>query len=355
MAIGRRGFLGHGAALAAGLAAPAPVMAMAGAAPARQFVVTTTVDLGPDARAVQLWLPLFETDPACQRADVPQWQGDAAVTLWRDPRTGAALLHARWDARQPGARRLVLSQRLATWERSPPVRAAGPLPPAARALWTAPAPGIPTDGIVRDTARAIIGARRDPKEQLRAIYDWVVAQSWRDPAVRGCGTGDVAAMLTSGRLGGKCADISSLMVALCRAAGLPARDVYGLRLAPSALFPSLGRGGDVTGAQHCRAEAWIDGAGWLAVDPADVRKAILEEGLAPDSAPVRALGERLFGAWESNWGAYNSATGLALPGASHKPDAHFLMYPAGEHDGMVCDCLDPPRFAYRIDSREIPA
>ena len=79
-------------------------------------------------------------------------------------------------------------------------------------------------------------------------------------------------MLETGDLGGKCADINSLYVGLARAAGLPARDFFGIRVADSAVSKSLGRSGDITKSQHCRAEVFIDGIGWLRVDPADVRK-----------------------------------------------------------------------------------
>jgi transglutaminase-like putative cysteine protease len=68
----------------------------------------------------------------------------------------------------------------------------------------------------------------------------------------------------------------------CSSAG-PRRRLAGarslrLRVAPSSQFPSLGRaGGNVTTAQHCRAEVWADSYGWIPVDPADVRKLMLEE------------------------------------------------------------------------------
>ena len=93
---------------------------------------------------------------------------------------------------------------------------------------------IPLDGIVRKTAlEATRGARTDV-DKARAIYDWVVANAHREPKTRGCGTGDIKAMLESGNLGGKCADLNALFVGLCRAVGVPARDIYGLRVAPSA-------------------------------------------------------------------------------------------------------------------------
>ena len=114
----------------------------------------------------------------------------------------------------------------------------------------------------------------------------MVDNTFRDPKTRGCGVGDIASMLKSGNLGGKCADLNALYVGLARAAGLPARDVYGIRVAPSKFgYKSLGAGSEViTKAQHCRAEVYLSGFGWVPVDPADVRKVVLEE--PPGNLPV---------------------------------------------------------------------
>ena len=59
------------------------------------------------------------------------------------------------------------------------------------------------------------------------IYDWTCENTYRDPKTRGCGAGDVCALLKNP--GGKCADIHSVFVALARAAGVPAREVFGIR------------------------------------------------------------------------------------------------------------------------------
>ena len=160
-------------------------------------------------------------------------------------------------------------------------------------------------------------------------------------------------VLRSQHLGGKCVDINSLLVGLCRAAGIPARDVYGIRLANSTLYKSLGRSGAITGAQHCRAEVYLEQEGWFAVDPADVRKAILEDNLPPDSPAAAKLADRLFGAWESNWAGYNSATGIALKDAPHKPTFDFMMYPCAMSAKSSANCLDAAHFAYQINSAEI--
>jgi transglutaminase-like putative cysteine protease len=226
---------------------------------------------------------------------------------------------------------------------------------AEQRFWLEPLPSLPTSGIVKATADKITAGLATPREKLRAIYDWVVDNTFRDAAVRGCGTGGIENMLETGLLGGKCADINSLMTGLCRAAGIPARDAYGVRLAPSAFIKPLGASGDVSHAQHCRAEAWIEGEGWLPVDPADVRKVVLEAKLAVDSPEVKAQRERLFGSWEMNWMAYNHATDIALPGAPRPMEEHFLMYPCAMTPKDELDQLAADTFKYAITSEEIAA
>src|SRR4029450_3235712 len=158
---------------------------------------------------------------------------------------------------------------------------------------------IPTDGIVLETSRQIVKGHTTDLARARAIYEWVVDNTFRDPKVRGCGVGDVKRMLESGNLGGKCADLNALYVGLVRAAGLPARDVYGIRCADSTEFRCLGKAGDISKAQHCRAEVHLRGYGWVPVDPADVRKVVLEEypaGPLPLTDPkVRGARRRLVG------------------------------------------------------------
>ena len=217
---------------------------------------------------------------------------------------------------------------------------------------------IPTDGIVHDTAAAIVQARRSELDNARAIYEWVVEHTFRDASVNGCGIGDIQHMLASGNLGGKCADLNALFVGLCRAAGLPARDVYGLRVGPSVLgYTSLGISStNATKAQHCRAEVFVSGYGWIPVDPADVRKVALEEapgGLPLDDLRVRAARSRLFGSWEMNWIGYNFAHDVRLPGSTRAPDP-FLMYPQAETARGAIESLDATNFRYEITARETP-
>jgi transglutaminase-like putative cysteine protease len=156
-------------------------------------------------------------------------------------------------------------------------------------------------------------------------------------------------MLRSGYLGGKCADINALFVALARSVGIPARDAYGVRVADSRLgYKSLGRSGDVSKAQHCRAEFYARDYGWIPVDPADVRKVMLEEapgGLPVGDPKVQAARHALFGSWEMNWVAYNHGHDVALPGSAKTPIA-FFMYPNAETGGERINSLDPATFRY---------
>ena len=218
---------------------------------------------------------------------------------------------------------------------------------------------LPTDGIVKSKSSEITTGANTDVEKARAIYDWIVDNTFRDPKTKGCGVGDIRFMLESGDLGGKCADLNALFVGLARAAGLPARDVYGIRVAKSEQgFKSLGASSaNVTKAQHCRAEVYLDGVGWFPVDPADVRKVALEQPPGNRSLTdelVKKTRERLFGSWEMNWMAYNFAHDVALPGSSATPIG-FFMYPQAETTEGRLDPLAPETFKYEITSKEITA
>ncbi len=59
---------------------------------------------------------------------------------------------------------------------------------------------------------------------------------------------------------------------------VPARDAYGIRVTDFCFgYKRLGKSGDISKPQHCRAEVRLAGFGWLPVDPADVRKVVLEK------------------------------------------------------------------------------
>jgi len=325
----------------------------------RVFEVTSRVE--PSARGAQVWLPLPSVEDAAWIKPMGNvWQGNAAsVQEVRDPEYGARMLLASWDA-QESAPALEVVSRFATRNRAIDLASPGkaaPLDPATHELYTRATRFLPTDGIVKQTAMQITQGAATDLDKARAIYEWVVENTERNPKTRGCGLGDIRFMLETGDLSGKCADLNALYVGLARAAGLPARDLYGVRVAQSRFgYKSLGSSGDISKAQHCRAEVWLDDFGWVPVDPADVRKVMLEEkpGLTLQDPLVADARRTLFGAWESNWLAYNFAHDLKLPGSGGE-EIPYLMYPQGESAERRFDSLDPKAFSYTLSSREITA
>jgi transglutaminase-like putative cysteine protease len=327
----------------------------------RTFEITTRVEVLKPEGVTRVWVPVPSIDSEYQKVIGNTWSGNGSARLASDGKYGANMVAAEWSPaeRMPA---LEVVSTFSTINRATDFRkrdASLRLEPASAKFYVAPTDLIPTDGIVRKTALEITKGRSAEIDKARAIYDWIVDNTFRDPKVRGCGIGDVAAMLETGNLSGKCADLNALYVGLARAVNLPARDVYGLRVARSDFgYRSLGVGSpNVTRAQHCRAEVFLTGYGWVPVDPADVRKVVLEEKPQPTTLadpvvpPVR---EKLFGAWEMNWLAYNEAHDIKLPGSSG-PAVGFLMYPNAETAKGRLDSLDPDGFKYTITARELKA
>lgn len=324
----------------------------------RVFDVTTRIELISGADARRVWLPLPSvSEDIWVRPMGNIWSGNA-VTMrpYDEPPYETQMLFAQWDDSEPAPVLEVVS-RFASRDRKIDLNKPGHFRLSAREhqLHTKATRLIPTDGIVRRTAKAAAGNARSDVDKARAIYEWVVEKSVRDPETRGCGLGDIRSMLETGNLRGKCADINTLFVGMCRALGIPARDVYGVRVAESRFgYRTLGKSGDISKAQHCRAEVFLQQYGWVPVDAGDVRKVVLEE--QPDltlSHPlVKPVREQLFGAWEGNWMPYNFSHDVELP-MSNGPAIPFLMYPQAETSEGWLDSLDPASFRYRLTSTEI--
>jgi transglutaminase-like putative cysteine protease len=326
----------------------------------RTFEITTHVEVLKPSGATRVWLPtaLLATTPF-QKTLANDFKAEGGTARLVESQADAlGIVAAEFPAGVKAA--VTLTSRVAT--RDYGVDLTKPGNPGKEKSSTSqyflrPTKLIPTDGIVKSTADEIIAGKNTDVEKARAIYEWIVENTYRNPKTRGCGTGDIRFMLETKDLGGKCADLNALYVGLARAAGLPARDVYGIRVAKSELgYKSLGPStSNITKAQHCRAEVYLSGYGWVPVDPADVRKVVLEE--PPGNRPlsddmVKEARARLFGSWEMNWVAFNFAHDVALPGSNGAP-LGFLMYPQAETSEGHLDCLDPDNFKYEIQAVEI--
>ena len=199
---------------------------------------------------------------------------------------------------------------------------------------------IVTDGKVAKIAKDITRGKRTILSKARAIYDWMVENTYRDPTVKGCGLGIVEQVLA--KRGGKCVDLSSVYVALARAAGVPAREVFGLRLGTK---PHQ----DITGGYHCWAEFYLPGTGWVPVDPADVRKMMLVENLELTDRKTKEYIEYFWaGVDEYRIALTKSGRDIALNPAQSDGRLNYFMYPYVEVNGKGRDFLDPEDTGYTV-------
>ena len=327
----------------------------------RTFEVTTRAEVLKPVGATKVWLPAaLVQNAAFQRTMSNRFTADGGEARMVESHNPAELgiVIATFPAGVKPV--LTLTSQVALKNYAVDLSKPGNARPASKAelqYFLQPHKYVPTDGIMKAKATEITKGATTDVDKAHAIYEWIVDNTFRDPKVRGCGRGDVSSMLETGYFGGKCADLNALYVGLARASGLPARDVYGIRVAKSELgYKSLGASSEkVTKAQHCRAEVYLTQFGWVPVDPADVRKVVLEE--PPGNRPlndemVASARKRLFGSWEMNWMAYNFAQDVELPGSSGTT-LPFLMYPQAQTAEGTLDSLDPDNFKYEITAREL--
>jgi Transglutaminase-like superfamily/TAT (twin-arginine translocation) pathway signal sequence len=359
----RRDFLRISGAASAGLVLPGAISQAFAESHAVEdwkiFEVTNRVEVAKPAGVTRVWLPTpLAWDTGFQKSLGNEFKAEGGTCgMATDWSSGTRIVWAEWPAGVAPV--LVHTQHFATHDVAVDLSKPGHAPaenPVVLARCTAASEHVPTEGMVKEMSTDIVKGAGNDIEKARAIYEWICDNTYRDAKTRGCGKGDINFMLENKAWGGKCADLNALFVAFARSQGIPSRDVYGVRVAGSQLgYKSLGKtGGDITKAQHCRAEFYSAGHGWIPVDPADVRKVILEEdgGKKPDDPMVLAARKRLFGSWEMNWLAFNTGNDVVLPGATQGKVA-FLMYPQAETAGARLDPLDSDAFKYTITSKEL--
>jgi transglutaminase-like putative cysteine protease len=102
-------------------------------------------------------------------------------------------------------------------------------------------------------------------EQVRAFYDYV-----GNRLVYSYNGADWGAQATLGEMGADCTEYSSLMMALSRAAGIPARYLEGL-WAPGRTAQDQAR------TEHAWLEVYLPGVGWTPMDPTLGRSSVSRE------------------------------------------------------------------------------
>ncbi len=303
------------------------------------FTITPTVE--KKTNQVDLWLPYPVSDDFQTISEMSVTGNFDTSAIYRDPASEALYLHATWDnpAEQP---KCVMQFHISQKDRrNTKITASGADYPEIVTPYLEATKFIPSeDPEMKKIAKTAVQGKNSTLEKAQAVYDWVVENTYRDPEVKGCGLGFPGRTLQQCGGGGKCADLSAVFVTLARAAGIPARDVYGLRL-------SSPKDGDVTSGFHCWAEFYLPGTGWVMLDPADVRKMMLVHKLE--------LKDKDTDEWRKFfWGGDNlfrvvlekNARGVSLNGA--KEPVPYFMYPAAQVDKSMLNYFDAKSFEYKV-------
>lgn len=314
----------------------------ADAAP-KSGVITYNVALNvaPESKTATLYLPYPLSDRNQDISDVKVSGNFDAQGVYHDPKTGSMYLKAQWS-RITEKPVLTFSFHVNShYTKGAALKDGGNALPVDVTPYLAANDYLPVDHPkVKELAAQATKDRTTYLDRARGVYEWTIANTHRDPDVKGCGLGQAIRTLTEANGGGKCADISSVFITVARAAGIPARDVFGLR--------TSGKSGDITGDFHCWAEFYLPGTGWVMVDPADVRKAMLLEKLELKDAATKERTEFFWNGDALFRIALNRGEhGVEFPGMQGAPVGYF-MYPYAEVDGEALDYFDPKDFSFSV-------
>lgn len=316
-----------------------------GLAKERNVEVTFQLNLKAPSESnnVKVWIPYPVSDKNQRITDIKISGNFTTKAVYTDENYGSNILYAEWD-RAVKERTLTYSFSVKRKEQVTKDFSNKELYFSKKEFskYLEASPSLPITEKVKKYAEKITKGKKTNLDRARAIYDWIVDNMYRDPNVKGCGLGIVETLLET--KGGKCADIHSVFVALSRAAGVPAKEVFGIRI-------PQGKEGDMTKAQHCWAEFYLPGYGWVVVDPADVRKTILEKKLTLEQAkPFR---EYYFGTVDESRIAYGTGRDIILNPPQKGQPLNYFMYPYAEVDGKpLNEDLYGFNIGYRISFKE---
>ena len=291
--------------------------------------LAVTISAPDQSKDVKVWIPYPVSDNVQDISNIRISGNFSQSGIYREKETGNLSLYAEWTT--PVKDRAITLTFDATGRElirrdfpalEPPV-------PVEIQEYLKSTAFIPTDGKVREVALSVTNDKQNISEKARAVYQWVVANTVRDPDVKGCGTGEVEKLMA--KRSGKCADISSIFVSIARAAGVPAREVFGLRLGKK-------DDEDMTGGHHCWSEFYVPGYGWVPADSADVRKIMLVDKLDINSAKEKI--DYYFGGVEQYRIALaRGGRGYYLSPRQNDGPLNYFMYPYAEVDGKSLDWL----------------
>ena len=344
--------------------------------PAKAGTITLSVDLSNEkiytaGKVAKVWLPVPQTD---EHQIISAVDFDHNIARLTRDSAGGQQLYIEWDEKTlPKDRTTTLSyyikrraivrdQSLASKEKGTinkeDFAKTGELD---ESMWSG---SFAKGSIVKTKAEEIIdkaGAVTD-YEKAYAFYNWICDNMIRDNIKQGVIFGDVESMLkpeSEGRHAGSCMDVNSVFVALCRAEGIPARNLFGLR------FTTEDNPYNPT--PNCRAEFYLSGYGWVVADPA----LAIKWGRGIGGLPItdhditwERIKDSYWGNGEENWICVNMGRDIILdppqsvtveeyneilnPIDSGKQIStiNLFMFPYGEFDGKYIPCQDSKNFHY---------
>ena len=304
----------------------------------KQGTVTVQVNLNApaDAKSARLWIPYPMSDKNQDITDVSVNGNFSSSAIYNEPKSKSAILYAEW--KEPVKERtLTYSFHVKRQEVVSRIQKKElPLSKEEFKQYLDNAWLGASEARIKAEAVKITKGKKTALAKAKAIYDWVVDNMRRDPNAKGCGLCDIERLLTE--KAGKCADVHSVFTALCRASGIPAREVWGIVL-------PTGKEGDMTKAQNCWAEFYLPGSGWIVVSPALVHKAAFTKKMTPEELKKAKEREYYFGSLDENHMQLGRAEHAVLnPPQSGAPLLYF-MYPYAEVDGKP---LNEDLFGYNI-------
>lgn len=306
---------------------------------------TVTYDINlktPDgAKTANVYLPYPMSDQNQDISDVRVSGNYDNQAVYHDPKTGSNYLMATWGSIS-GTPKLTFSFHVDShYKKGGTLKDSGAKMPVDVLPYLAANDYLPSDNPkVKALAEKAVKGKKGTLARARAVYGWTIANTHRDNSVKGCGLGQAIRTLTEANGGGKCADISSVFITVARAAGIPARDVFGLR--------TKGKDGAITGDFHCWAEFYLPGTGWVQVDPADVRKAMLNEKLGLGDQATKKYTEFFWNGDDLFRIALNRGEHGALFNGMKAEPVGYFMYPYAEVDGKALDYFDPKNFEFAV-------
>lgn len=344
----------------------------------------------PKGKVTRVWIPIPQTDrdQTVAPSTLNYKAEKATETKYTYDSSGNKALYVVWDENtEPKDRTVTLSYNISRREIVRPDNLAAlekgkvDTKEMAPYLRESKRSGSLTHGIVKETADKIV---KDAKaktvyQKAHAIYEWVCENISRDKSNQtpGIGAGNAEYILNHPNEGGKCTDTNSVFVALCRAAGVPARGVYGLSLDELEGKPG-------TYIQKCKPQYYLPGYGWAEADTSAVLKEIRgeEDTFRKDESMKSAwddIKDRYWGKGSEQWIMLSTGDDIELSprqsattaedqypadkspqrltGLNDDGTLNYFVYPYVEYDGQFNHAYykfgkEPPYFTFNYTFEE---